>query len=53
MSISSKNDLSREMAKKLYQCLNSIYEFQFSIDTDDNKIAKYMLGNQRHNSHKF
>jgi radical SAM protein with 4Fe4S-binding SPASM domain len=42
--LSSKTFVSKEMATSLASVRESILEFQFSIDSDDEQIASYLMG---------
>jgi radical SAM protein with 4Fe4S-binding SPASM domain len=44
VAIATKTFLSREMASELAQVVDVIAELQFSIDTDDEEIGKYLVG---------
>jgi len=44
MMISTKSYLSYEKAKELSDVSSMIMDFQFSIDTDDDEIASYLVG---------
>ncbi|MDR2438377.1 MAG: radical SAM protein [Planctomycetaceae bacterium] len=44
INLSTKSFLSKEKALQLKKFSNIIWELQFSIDTDDDQIAEYLVG---------
>ncbi|MGO9107939.1 MAG: radical SAM protein [Thermoguttaceae bacterium] len=53
IGLSTKSFLSKEMAKALAQLSEMITELQFSIDTDDEQIAKYLVSVSRYPDRVF
>jgi radical SAM protein with 4Fe4S-binding SPASM domain len=46
MMISTKSFLDKDMAISLSEMLEMIFELQFSIDSDDDEVAEYLVGIQ-------